>query len=60
MTFHKLATTFFVPVCAGALAVGLHGQLHRARAVGEDRSAAWTRVYAGIDEHFGSLKLAKS
>src|SRR5439155_24734068 len=44
----------------GSRRAGMRGRIARARAQGEEVSAAWTRLYAAIAEHLGSLKLAKS
>jgi ATP-binding cassette subfamily C protein len=53
------AMTVFVLICGAILALTMRGKMDRARAIGEALSESWTRLYAAISEHFGSLKIAK-
>jgi ATP-binding cassette subfamily C protein len=53
------AMTGFVLACGAVLALTVRGKMARAQQHGEDLSASWTRLYAIIAEHLGSLKMAK-
>jgi ATP-binding cassette subfamily C protein len=54
------AMTAFVLLCGAAIAVGVRGKFSQARARGEATSASWSRLYAAIADHIGSLRIAKS
>ena len=54
------AMTAFALICGALLALTLRHEIERAHATGEDLSTSWTRLYAAVSEHLGSLKLAKS
>ena len=53
------AMTAFTVVCGALLALTMRGKMGKARTSGEELSASWTRLYAAISEHLGSLKIAK-
>ena len=53
------AMTAFTLACGAILALTMRGTIGRARTTGENLSASWTRLYAALSEHLGSLKIAK-
>jgi ATP-binding cassette subfamily C protein len=53
------AMTTFALACAAMLALTMRGKVERARAMGEELSASWTRFYAAISENVSSVKIAK-
>ena len=52
--------TALVLTSGAALALLMRGRIGEAHAGGSDLSASWSRLYAAISEHLGSLKIAKS
>jgi ATP-binding cassette subfamily C protein len=52
--------TALVLTSGAALALLMRGRIDEAHAGGIDLSASWSRLYAVIAEHLGSLKIAKS
>jgi ATP-binding cassette, subfamily C, bacterial len=52
--------TSLVLASGAVLALLMRGKIGEAQAGGVDLSTSWSRLYAAISEHLGSLKIAKS
>ena len=53
------AMTAFTLACGAMLALTMRVTIGRARTTGENLSASWTRLYAALSDHLGSLKIAR-